>query len=75
MTLNKFIKELQKLEKKYGKRKKVVVEWESFASDDFTHFQVNKIDAQVINWSNGENFYLKNGEERQRLVITLKGRP
>ena len=53
----------------------MVVEWETFESDDFSHYAVNEVESERINWRDHNDEYLnKDGSEKTRQVVTLKGR-
>lgn len=74
MTLNKFIKDLQKLQAKgYGKAHVCIKtqEVQEKRNDDFSHENVNQIDVNVIVYSIDDNPFLADGTERLRTVVEL----
>jgi hypothetical protein len=74
MTISKLIKELQKIEKQAGSRTTVVIDLSEFRliNNNYSHWGLHEIDLEWIRWSKDDNFYLKNGQERQKLVVSLK---
>lgn len=72
MTVSKLIKELEKIKSKYP-RIEVVVQWSTFENDDYSHSPIceDEIAIQLLPWAVGDNFYLANGEERIKAVLTI----
>jgi hypothetical protein len=73
MTLNAFIKELQKLQKKGHGKSHVTVDVRHFASvsDDYSHFSVAEVSTDVIRFEKDDSFFLADGSERMKAVVVL----
>lgn len=74
MTLFQFIKKLQKLEKQIGPRAHVVFEVKKIVdnhNNDYTHANVNEIEADQIRWSINDKWELADGSERMKQVVVL----
>lgn len=59
MTVGKLIKELQKIEKKYGKRMKVMCACKDMyegSNEVFTHVEVGNVDIALIDECDGDGF-------------------
>lgn len=74
MTINQLIKKLEKIRDEHGKRLPVVINTQAIKnwnSDDYTHFDINDITVERILWAIDDNFILKDGSERTKLVCTI----
>lgn len=75
MTINKLIKELQKLEKLHGPRAYVTIDKKGNRNldlgDNYSHVSLQNVSSQSINWNIEGSSVLANGEERTRTVIVL----
>jgi len=73
MTVTQLIKELEKIKAK-NPRAKVLVKWDTFASDDHTHMLVNTVEYIALPYDvDGSGYYRKDGTERIHLVVSLSG--
>lgn len=73
MTIRKLIKELQKVEKRIGPRKLVMVDLSEtrLISDEYTHWAVLKLDDETIPFAIDDNFELADGSQRMRTVAVI----
>lgn len=76
MTLNRFIKELQKLAKHDG-RSEIVVDkstlWDG--NGTFNICSIKSVDVAMVNECDGDGFIIENkdGTERQRRKVVISG--
>jgi cysteine sulfinate desulfinase/cysteine desulfurase-like protein len=77
MTLNKFIKELQKLQAAGVGKAQVCIDFNKVKENnsnflpDYSHFNVKTVESEVIAIAVDDDTMLANGQERQRTVVTL----
>lgn len=69
MTINQLIKKLEKIQEKVGKRRKVVVELESFQNldDQYSHWEASDADYDVIPMISPDG-----GVTSERVVVVIK---
>ena len=72
MTVGKMIKELYKIQNKYGPRMNVCAEWETFG-DEFSHGSIEKIEINNICWVVNDSSELADGTERIKTIISIQG--
>ena len=75
MTVNKLIKELQRLSKDHG-RSTVVIDFgelkaNSTLTRDYSHYAISVVKPDTILWEKDDSFTLADGSERQKKIVSL----
>lgn len=77
ITINRLIKDLQKLKADVGPRAQVYFEVDSLRRVDHeqSHAPVSGVDTECINLVDGDGFIIKNtdGSERVKTVVAIRG--
>ena len=76
MTVNRLIKELEKIQEKYGKRATVVIDMAELKCnqtimEEYSHWSISGAKYERILWSKDDSFVLADGSERTRAVVSL----
>lgn len=76
MTVQGLINKLEKIKKAHGPRTRVTLDleelkWLASFGIDYSHWELNCIDTEVINWAVDDSVYLRDGTERLKLVVVL----